>query len=214
MKKTLFIFAVGLLMMTSAQAQNSQAEAEVAQQLTKTEKFVNSCLFYKSEDVLELKEGGLYVTATIITNLETNEKIGTMAFKTKVDGGKLAAGILGSISGEKGSDKVMEDAGPKELGYLDMDEIDGLIKALKGIIASTKEKSDFPYYINYITNGGINVIYSSEEEKVVFSREWNTVNRFGTPVVGTVYSPQVSLKSVAKTIDTLEKAKQAISANM
>ena len=147
MKKTLFIFAVGLLMMTSAQAQNSQAE--VAQQLTKTEKFINSCLFYKSEDVLELKEGGLYVTATIITNLETNEKIGTMAFRTKVDGGKLAAGILGSMTGQKGLDKVMEDAGPKELGYLDMDEIDGLIKALKGIIASTKEKSDFPYYINY-----------------------------------------------------------------
>ena len=156
----------------------------------------------------------MQVTATVITNLENNQKIGTMAFKTKVDGGKLAVGIFGSMAGQKGSDKAIEDAGPKELGYLDMDEIDDLIKALKTIIASTKEKSNVPYYINYVSNGGINVVYSSADEKVVFSREWNTVNRFGTPIVGVVYSPQISLKSVAKTIDTLESAKSVINENL
>ena len=212
MKKTLFIIAAGIMMIATAQAQNSTIEA--IQQLTKTEQFINSCSFYKTEKLIELKEGGLYVTAMVLTDLQTNKKIGAMYFESKTDGKKMATGVIGTALGVKGSEDTMNDAGPKPLGYLDLDNIDDLISSLNAIVESTKQKSDVPYVISYITKGCINVTYNSESEKVIFSREWNSINRFGTPITGTISSPEVSIKSVVKTIDTLEKAKNIINQNL
>lgn len=199
-------------MIVSAQAQNSNVE--INQQVSKTEQFINSCSFYKTESFLELKDGGLYVTAMVITNLKTNAKIGTMFFQTKVDGKKLAAGITGTILGAQGSGQVLDDAGPKSLGYLDMDEIDDLINALSRILEATKEKHDVPYVISYVTKSGIDVTYNSESDKAIFSRDWHSINRYGAPIEGTVISPEVSPKLIAKTITTLEKAKTIINQNL
>ncbi len=202
MKKTLFLIAAGIMMIATAHAQNSVVEAEQHQQETKAEKFLKECDFYRTDTYVEMEESGIRAWAKVTTNLVTNEKIGYCYFMTESK--EALAMFTGGAAG----------GSSKPLGYLDMDEIDDMIKALNKLVEISKQKNPNEYSVDFITKAGINIHYNSEDNKVVYSKKWYYVNEYGVKGYYTIYSPTASIKAVTKTITMLEKAKTIINQNL
>lgn len=202
MKKLLFVLVSALSLIFSVNAQNSAVEADAMNNVTKAEKFLKESTFYREDTYVEMEETGIRAWAKVATDLKTGKKIGYCYFMTE---SKLALAMF---------TQGTEGGASQPLGYLDMDEIDDMIKALKKIVEITRTKSPNDYSINYITKSGIDVFYDSEEKKVTYSKEWSYVNQYGVRGTYRITSPVASINAVKKTIAMLEQAKIIINQNL
>lgn len=189
--KKLFLFLATLMVCGLINAQNSAAEVIENSKETKAEKFLRESTLYREDRYIKLWESGINAEAKIATDLMTNKKIGYCYFET-------------------------EEQEP--LGYLDMDEIDDMILALNKMLEDTKIKKDVQEYtIKFSTISGINVEFKrtiTGAQKVFYSKEWYYINEYGVNTRVTLTSKPVSIKSLAKTVEMLEKAKKVINDNL
>lgn len=189
--KKLFLFLTTLMVCGLINAQNSTAEVIENTKETKAEKFLRESNLYREDTYIKLWEDGIIAEAKVATDLITNKKIGYCYFET-------------------------EDY--ESLGFLDLDEIDDMILALNKILEDTKVKKDVETYsIKFSTQSGINVEFGRARngaQKVFYSKEWYYINQYGVYKKYTLTSQPVSLKSLAKTVEMLEKAKKIINDNL
>lgn len=202
MKKILFILITTLTVMLPVRAQNSAVESEVLESQTKAEKFLKECSFYREDTFIEMEEEGLRAWAKVATNLVTNEKIGYCYFMTESK--EALANFTGGLAG----------GSSQPLGYLDIDEIDDMINALRKIVDIASSNSSNEYTVNYITKTGIDVRYDSKEKKVTYSKTWKYINQYGVESTSTISSPDASIKSIQKTISMLTKATIILNHNL
>ena len=172
MKKYSILIVAILFYASSVIAQNSAVESTQFQ--TKAEAFINECLYFKTDTYLKMWHGDLNVYAEVVTDIKTGKKIGYLRFETETNA------TPGSV---------------RSLGYLDLDEISDFLKALNGVVETQKEKkSAQTFSIQYITHGGIDFCFSSGNQEIYFSKEWNFINRFGTPVSCRVFNEGMPVK--------------------
>lgn len=197
MKKISLFIILGILFMGNVcYSQNSDVEvAEYENKYeTKAELFINNCFYSKTETFNKAWQGDLNFYAKVTTNLITQEKVGYIFFETET-------GTYGAAS---------------SLGYLDMDEVDDLLRALNGVLEVSKEKSEAKsYVINYVTHGGLDfTFYFDKNGKIVISKEWNYINRYGTKVSSRVTNESMSTKDMVKFISELEKTRSIVLENL
>lgn len=200
--KKLFLFLSMLIVCGLASAQNTATESLEMTNETKAERFLRNSSLYREDTFIKLKEDGVTAYVKVATDLMTNQKIGYCYFETEAD--RAALLFTGGKEGE-----------PESLGYLDMDEIDDMILALKKIIEDSKVKREVKYsQISYTTKSGININCDLKEQRVYYSKEWYYTNSYGVTRSYTLSSPEASLKSLTRTVAMLEKAKKIINDNI
>lgn len=201
--KKLFLFLSMLIVCGLASAQNTATESqELTNKETKAEQFLKKSTLFREDTFIKMHVDGVTAYVKVATDLVTNQKIGYCYFETEAD--RSALFFTGGKEGE-----------PESLGYLDVEEIDDMILAINKILEDSKVKKDVKYYrINYTTESGINIRYSTEDRKVYYSKEWYYTNSYGITRSYTLYSPSASLKSLSKTVAMLEKAKKIINDNL
>lgn len=200
MKNKLILLSALLFAALCVSAQNTSLEenlAKIRKDSTQMEKFINECDFYTSECFFRSNNsdkycGGLYIEGIVYRDLVENKKIGGLKIWT-------------------------DNKQDVYLGYLDFDEMDDLIVALRKMIdeASAKhygEKGKSTYQIYYITRGGIDVVGSLDFNyfTVVLSKKWSYLNSTGNWEWVRVTSNERPLKEISKLIQGIEKAKEII----
>ena len=180
-------------------AQNSAAEINAEIKQTEIEQFINECSYTKTEFVEEFKTKSCEMEAIVVTDLKTNKKMGGIHLYARPD---IAAAVLslGATAAE----------GPKDLGYLDVTEIDDVLTVLKQVAAVSNLKAAFPYAITYVSKSDLMIRFDSELQRLDILRTYKGVNAFGTPEYITFSTNDITVKEVGKIIMKLESAKVKI----
>ena len=156
MKKTLFLIAAGIMMIATAQAQNSVVEAEQQFKQTKIEQFLKTNHYIKQETVYVIKQDNFVMRPVVLTNLLTGEKI---------------AGVeCGAFSKDSKA----------TLGFYDFEEIDDVVKVLDDILALSKTKLTYKEtYIQWTSLSGIEIHYDAKAKETWFRKKWKYINQYG-----------------------------------
>lgn len=198
MKKTFLVLATLLLSYMGANAQ--QSEVEIANQETKTEKFLKECNFVREDQITSYKGKGLEIYGKIFTDLKSGKQVAAIEFfvKRKVFG-------------------QGEDLAAKPLGYLDIEHADDLITALEQILAMANNASKKDAYsISYTAPGGIDVYFSQgiklmvgaeTDPMVYFRKKWYGINEYGTRSVHYVDTEGTKVESLTKIIPVIKETK-------
>lgn len=199
MKKSMLLLTACLFATCSLFAQNSAAEINAEIKQTEIEQFINECSYTKTEFVEEFKTKSCEMEAIVVTDLKTNKKMGGIHLYARPD---IAAAVLslGATAAE----------GPKDLGYLDVTEIDDVLTVLKQVAAVSNLKAAFPYAITYVSKSDLMIRFDSELQRLDILRTYKGVNAFGTPEYITFSTNDITVKEVGKIIMKLESAKVKI----
>ena len=200
MKKSMLLVAACLFATCSLFAQNSAAEINAELKQTDIEKFINECSYNKFEYVEEFKTKSCEIEAIVVTNLNTGKKLGGIHLIARPD---IAAAVLSMGA------SLQADA-PRDLGYLDVSEIDDVLTVLKDIVENSKVKAPFRYAITYVSKADLWIRYNSQLYRLDIQRTYTGVNSFGTPESITYSTNDITIKEVGKIIKTLESAKAKI----
>jgi hypothetical protein len=198
MKKSMLLVATCLFMTCGLFAQNSAAEINAELKQTDIEKFMNDCSYTKTEYVEEFKTKSCEMDAFVVTDLKTGKKMGGIQLYARPD---IAAAVLTMGAAAEGS---------KDLGYLDVSEIDDVLTVLKDIVANSNTKAALPYAITYVSKSELWIRYSSELQRLDILRTYHGVNAFGTPESVTYSTNDITVREVGKIIMKLESAKAKI----
>ena len=196
MKKSMLLVATCLFMTCGLFAQNSATEINAEIQ-TDIEKFINECSYTKTEYVEDFRTKSCYIDALVLTDLETNQKIGGVHIQAR----DIASAILsmGAVP-EKNAD----------LGYLDVSELDDVLKVLYDIIQTSNQEHPLKYVISYTSKSGIQIRFYSDDEEVFIGRTYEATNDFGVKFTYTLTTNDISLKEAGRLIKKLTSAKEKI----
>lgn len=200
MKKSMLLLTACLFATCSLFAQNSAAEISAEIKQTDIEQFINECSYTKTEFVEEFKTKSCEMEAIVVTDLKTNKKMGGIHLYARPD---IAAAVLTMGAS-------LQADGPKDLGYLDVTEIDDVLTVLKQVAAISNIKAAFPYNITYVSKSDLTIRFDSELQRLDILRTYKGVNAFGTPEYVTYSTHDITVKEVGKIIMKLESAKVKI----
>lgn len=195
MKKYLLILASAFLLSSGIMAQNSDTEIKQKFVKTEIEKFINECLYSKTEFIDSYKTKSCEIVALVVTNLQTNQKAGGVRISTR----NVALAVLSGGA----------NTGIYDLGYLDVSEIDDVIRVLKDILASSKNKHQFEYVMDYYSKTGLYIHFDNNDE-VFIRRKWYTTNQYGIEESVVMSTDDISISEVGKLVKKLEDAKAKI----
>lgn len=177
------------LLVCNINAQNT--DVEIAMQETKTEVFLKNCSFVRSDQVARFYSGGgVMIDVTMYTDIESNEKIGTIEF--------WYGGFF--------------------LGYLDMEHASDLITALEYTLdASNNSDKTSHFSIDYTAPGGINFIYGSHangffipKPGLSLRKKWYSVNEYGVRTVSYSKTGFLEVKEIEKLISIIKESQITI----
>lgn len=206
MKKFILVVLAFVSLTGTANAQNSAIE--IAQQKTEVEKFRDESIFIKEVHLTEYSDNGLEIYGKIFVDLKNEKKmIGGLHLFTE---SKMGLAVLKSLSGIP-----TDDGSAKDLGYIDMDQLDGLIAALNKIIDEAKKKSQYEFSIEYITRGGVGISFTrdgddEEDNYLRFSKKWFIVNQYGTLGSYTRVTDNIEIDGMTELVTALKDAKTRI----
>lgn len=194
MKKSMLLLVACLFMTCGMFAQQSAAEINAELKQTDIEKFINDCSYTKTYYVEEFKTKSCEMDAIVVEDLKSGAKMGGIHLIARPD---IAAAVLTMGAAAEA---------PKDLGYLDITEIDDVLKVLKDIVATSNTKAAFPYSIGYVSKSELCIRYSSELQRLDILRTYKGTNAFGTPEYVTYSTNDITIKEVGKIIMKLESA--------
>ena len=181
--KKLLLFAVGLMMMVTVQAQNSVVEAEQQHKETKIEQFMKTNCFITKEYVYVVKQDNFVMQPLIVTDMITGKKI---------------AGVYCSSYSKDGA----------SLGYYDFEEIDDVLKVLDNILALSKQKLTYKEtYVLWRSTSGIEIFYDAKAKETWFRKEWKYVNQYGVVTKYYQQTDDTNIDAVSKIRKDLAHAK-------
>ena len=197
--KKLLVIAGCLIMACSMMAQNS--DAEISQKIAKTdvENFINECTYSQTDIVESYKTKSCEIEALVITDLKTQKKMGGVHIVTR---SSVALQLL--TMGAAGADSY-------DLGYLDVTEIDDVVKVLQDILAMSKAKHPFEYVVDYVSKAGLYIHFDNNNE-IFIRRKWNYTNSYGVQSYTILGTDDINMSEVSKLIKKLTDAKEKINA--
>lgn len=199
--KKIFSLTLCLVLASCVFAQKSESELN---KMSKVEAFINSCSYLKESTLNKYSDNGVEIFAKIFTDLKTGEKMGAIKVTTE---SKVAAAALLAAFTQKGS---ANDGKPMPLGYIDMSELDDLLKALQMLLDESAKKPQYPYTISYTTDGGLDFYYDQDDNSFSFRKKWYSMNAFGTIEQSTISSESISIKKLKKVIEVLQGDRQVL----
>lgn len=178
-------------------AQNS--DAEINQKIAKTdvENFINACTYSQTEIVESYKTKSCEIEAFVVTDLKTKKKVGGVHIITRSSVALqiLTAGAAGATS--------------YDLGYLDVTEIDDVVKVLQDILVMSKEKHPFEYVVDYVSKAGLYIHFDNNNE-IFIRRKWNYTNSYGVQAYTILGTDDINMSEVGKLVKKLTDAKAKI----
>ncbi len=193
----MLLVAACLFATCSLFAQNSAAEINAEVYTTEIEKFINNCSYQKTEILDDFKTKSCVIHVIRVTNLKNGEKLCGIQFFVR----DLGAAILSW---------GLDDGASLSLGFLDVSEIDDVITVLRDVINEAKAKSNYPYYINYVSNSHLEIQYSSENNRLDIGRSYEAVNDFGVSSEVFYATNDMTINEVGRLLKKMEKAKKAV----
>ena len=110
------------------------------------------------------------------------------------------------MSAASGVNTAPVDGSAKPLGYLDMSEESDLLKALQKIVDTSESEATFEHTISHTAKGGIDVLYDSVVNKLVFQKKRYSTNAYGVQSANYAAGTAITLKKVAKRVSAIEGA--------
>jgi len=110
------------------------------------------------------------------------------------------------MSAASGVNTAPVDSSAKPLGYLDMPEVSDLLKALQKIVDTSESEATFEHTISYTAKSGIDVLYDSVVNKLVFQKKRYSTNAYGVQSANYAAGTAITLKKVAKRVSAIEGA--------
>ena len=192
----MLLVAACLFMTCSLFAQQSAAEIN-EEFKTDIEKFINECSYQKTEFVEDFRTKSCYVDAFVVTDLETNKKVGGVHIQAR----DIESAILsmGSVPAKNA-----------DLGYLDLSELDDVLRVLYDIIQTSNQEHPLKYVISYTSKSGVQIRFYSDDEEVFIGRTYESINDFGVNFTYTLTTNDISLKEAGRLIKKLTSAKEKI----
>lgn len=110
------------------------------------------------------------------------------------------------MSAASGVNTAPVDGSAKPLGYLDMSEVSDWLKALQKIVDTSESEATFEHTISHTAKGGIDVLYDSVVNKLVFQKKRYSTNAYGVQSANYVAGTTIRLKEMAKRVSAIEGA--------